>query len=369
MNISHESRMSARRVLMMMVLLLIIAGCGGKPVMDHNNLNDEQEQNENEQQVNPSEEEPPVIQPEPEPEPEPEEKEPPFTYPLTGIGTEEEITARPYVVLVENSPAARPQSGLHQADIVYEILAEGPITRFVTVFQSEKAEIIGPVRSARPYFVKLGDAMDALFVHAGWSQAAMNILAERKMQHFDAVYGDHMYYWRSDDRVAPHNLYTSSELIQKGAEKKGYRTDQWNKVEIKFRKTDEAIVGEKAISVAIPYIGSYEVSYEYYEPEGRYYRFMNGEAHKDKETDQQLVADNILIGYTPHRILDDVGRREVNVDGPGEGILVQKGIARKITWEQQGGMIRAFQNGEELELVPGKTWIHMVPMNSQARYE
>lgn len=79
--------------------------------------------------------------------------------------------------MVENAPQARPQTGLDQADIVYEILAEGEITRFVSVFQSHEATTIGPVRSIRPYFVEIGDALDAVIVHAGWSQEAMDMMA------------------------------------------------------------------------------------------------------------------------------------------------------------------------------------------------
>jgi hypothetical protein len=93
-----------------------------------------------------------------------------LTFPLTGLKSQQLVKTRPFAVMVENAPAARPQSGLGQADVVYEILAEGEVTRFAAVFQSHEAKVIGPVRSIRPYFVEIGAALDAVIVHAGWSQ-------------------------------------------------------------------------------------------------------------------------------------------------------------------------------------------------------
>jgi hypothetical protein len=148
-----------------------------------------------------------------------------FRSPLTGLGSEREVRERPVAVMVENAPQARPQSGLDQADIVYEVLAEGEITRFVAVYQSGSPSVIGPVRSIRPYFVKLGEGFDAMIVHAGWSQDAMDLIADHNINHLDEVYGDGTYYWRSKDRKAPHNLYTSMDNIRKAAVNKKFRTD------------------------------------------------------------------------------------------------------------------------------------------------
>ncbi|GIQ71311.1 DUF3048 domain-containing protein [Xylanibacillus composti] len=333
-------------VLLGIVAIILLAGCGNKQA---------------DQEL---EEEPPVAMPAEEPE------EPivyPFSYPLTGIGTEEEHYKRPIMVMVENQAQARPQSGLHRADQVYEVLAEGDITRFLAVYQSDDPDVIGPVRSIRPYFVELGAGLDALIVHAGWSQEAMNIIARRKLAHFDQVYGDHAYYWRSSERRAPHNLYTSVELIRKGAEDKGYRED-WNDPAFRFVDTIEAAAiepGSEAHDISIPYYSSYHVSYHWNEEIGRYERHMLGEPHKDKETEEQLVADNILIIEASHRVVDDVGRRHVDVFGPGNGHLVQKGKIREVTWENRGGIIRALVQGEEVPLLPGKTWVQIVPVGTK----
>ncbi len=288
----------------------------------------------------------------------------PYAYPLTGVPTEELVTDRPVVVMVENSPAARPQTGLHEADLVYEVLAEGDITRFIAVYQSVKAEEIGPVRSIRPYFVQLGMALDGILVHAGWSQEAMNLMVKHKLNHLDQVYGDHDYYWRDKSRKAPHNLYTSIELVGKGAEKKKFR-DTWTDPILTFASPGAAAPsGEPATRATIPYIGGYQAGYEYDAASKTYLRTMKGEPHNDKKTGERLSASNVLVVQAKHRIVDDAGRREVDVLGPGKGMLLQAGVKRDIVWELKNGVIRAYDKEgaiADIPLLPGKTWVQIVP--------
>jgi len=347
-------RLLSRTAAVLLLILALAAGCGMKAATT-------------EEPPAP----PPVTEPEPEPIPEPEpEPEPvlPYTYPLTGIPTEEHLTDRAIAVMVENSPAARPQTGLHEADIVYEVLAEGEITRFIAIYHSIPSEEIGPVRSIRPYMVELGRAVDGIIVHAGWSQEAMNLMEKYKVAHLDQVYGDHEYYWRDSSRKAPHNLYTSVELIRKGADKRKFRTE-WTAPVLTFRSAEE-ISGETAAKVQIPYIAGYHVGYEYDAVEKTYLRLMKGEPHTDKKTDTRLSATNVLIVEASHRIVDDVGRRHIDVFGPGEGYLLQNGVKRDITWKMADGLIRPFDaSGNELPLVPGKTWIQIVPDLDKVTFE
>lgn len=288
--------------------------------------------------------------------------------PLTGLPTELSLTARPVMVMVENSPKARPQTGLDQADIIYEVLAEGEITRFLTIFHSKAPEVIGPVRSIRPYFVEIGEELDAVMVHAGWSQEAMNLLAGHKLDHFDEVYGDTAYYWRDKSRKMPHNLYTSMEKIRQGIQNKKKR-EEWTGVSLKYYTTAAAgPTGSAALEVSIPYIAGYDVSYTYDNTTKQYKRFMEGKPHIDRVTEQQLTASNILIIETEHRILDKVGRRNVDVFGPGKGYLVQAGVVRNVTWENKDGLIRAFIDSVEAELLPGQTWVQIVPNGSKVTF-
>lgn len=342
---------------MLLGLALAVAGCGQPPV-------------EEPADFGAVDTPPPPPPPEPEPEP---EKPPakPYAFPLTGIGTDEAPKARPIAVLVENSPRARPQDGLHKADLVYEILAEGDITRFVAVYQSQEVDVIGPVRSLRPYYAQIGHGLDAMIVHAGWSPDAIAYVREHRLANFDQVYGDDKYYWRDSSRKKPHNLYTKTELIREGAANKKYR-EEWEEVGPLFYPDGEdvpPIAGEPAGKVQVNYIGGYHVGYEYDEASGRYNRLLKGEPHVDKTSGEQLKADNILVLHARHRVLDDVGRRAVDVIGPGKGYLIQRGVMREIAWERKDGIIRPFIDDEEVPLVPGQTWIQIVPEGSKVEAE
>lgn len=297
----------------------------------------------------------------------------PFRYPLTGLGSQTEMVTRPYMVMVENAPQARPQSGLQQADIVFEILAEGEITRFVSVFQSQPAETIGPVRSIRPYFVELGEMLDAVIVHAGWSQDAMNLLQSRKLNHLDQVYGDQAFYWRASDRKAPHNLYTSTAKIAEGAEARKFRKE-WKHKGLLFADQGAASAASAsgvtpASRVQIPYIHGYVVSYDYEAAQGYYLRSMDGKPHNDKETGSQLHTRNLLVLEAKHAVLDKEGRRSVNVTGPGKGTLIQEGHALAVTWQQKDGMLRVYADSKEVPLLPGNTWVQVVPEGTALQME
>jgi hypothetical protein len=297
----------------------------------------------------------------------------PFRYPLTGLGSQTEMLTRPYMVMVENAPQARPQSGLQQADIVFEILAEGEITRFVSVFQSQPAETIGPVRSIRPYFVELGEMLDAVIVHAGWSQDAMNLLQSHKLNHLDQVYGDHAFYWRASDRKAPHNLYTSTAKIAEGAEARKFR-EEWKQKGLLFANESPSPTaaftgGTPARHVQIPYIHGYVVSYDYDAAQGYYLRTMDGKPHADKETGSQLHTRNMLVLEAKHTVLDKEGRRSVDITGPGKGTLIQEGQALSVTWQQKDGMLRVYADSKEVPLLPGNTWVQVVPEGTALQME
>lgn len=308
----------------------------------------------------------PLVREQPPSEPSSKEKSLPFTAPLTGLGSEKELKERPVMVMVENSPAARPQTGLDQADIVYEVLAEGEITRFAAIFQSKSPEIIGPVRSIRPYFVQIGEAHDALIVHAGWSPEAQEMMAAGKLSHFDEVYGDGKYYWRGANRKPPHNLYTSIARIRSGAEDKRYPAG-WKGQGLNFTAKNKPSQSSEASKVAIPYLHGYMVSYEYDSADKTYKRFMAGKPHNDKESGKQLEASNVIVCESKHRIVDEVGRREVDMNGPDKGYYFTGGRAVQIAWDRQGGVIRIFENGKELALAPGATWIQFVPQGTQLK--
>ncbi len=310
-----------------------------------------------------------VPQPEPAPAPVQEEQpieqpvNPMFTAPLTGLAVETAPTDRPLAVMINNAPAARPQSGLSAADIIIEVLAEGGITRFIAVFQSEGgADAVGPVRSIRPYLIELGESYDGVLVHAGGSPEAYSILQKQQKQHMDEISNGGPYFWRSKDRKAPHNLYTSVEKLREGAEKKGYSHEFQSPVYM-YDEQGSTSAGEAVKQFELHYLlNSYKVTYDYDEVSGRYMRMVNGKPDEDKDNGHQLGAANIIVAGADHKVLDDVGRLAVNVDQGGEAMLFQKGKMIRGQWvRKKGDIIRFVQDGVEMKLVPGKTFINIVP--------
>ena len=160
---------------------------------------------------------PETAEPEP-PVEEPQETEETVqeTAPLTGLDVEDRLEHPVVMVMVNNHPQARPQSGLNRADIVFEILAEGEITRFAAFYHSETEGTIGPVRSARPYYMDLAEGMGAVIAHAGGSPAAKERFTQPGYPSLDGIAGGSQYFTREEFRQAPHNLYTSMEQLLQG---------------------------------------------------------------------------------------------------------------------------------------------------------
>ncbi|MCH1624671.1 DUF3048 domain-containing protein [Fredinandcohnia quinoae] len=295
-----------------------------------------------------------------------EKDEPRFTnmYPLTGIGTDEQVMDRPVAVMINNHPKARPQSGLHMADIVYEVLAEGDLTRFLAIYQSEKPEIIGPVRSSRDYFIELSSGFDALYIAHGWSPEAKEILQSGAVDNLNGMEYDGSLFWRADFRVAPHNSYISYENIIKGAEKEGYHMIK-EAPSFKFLSEDETkgIEGTTAEHVRISYSSrdSFAAVYDFNQEVGKYERYSGGEQTVDRETNTPILIDNVLIVEMNHHFIDDYGRREVELTSGGKGYLLQNGKANEVEWQNVDGRIVPFIDGREVGLIPGKTWINIIP--------
>jgi len=347
-----------KALILVLALTMMMAGCGGKPQAVEEEEPDPTPPFANLDETEAGQEE----EPEPEPEAEPEEEIIyPYTYPLTGLGAMEEVKDRPILVLVENHKDARPQSGLINADIVYEILVEGEITRFAAIYHSEKPEVIGPIRSLRPYFAEIGAGWDALIVHAGYSPAAIELVKNRGLDHLDEIYGDGAYYWRSTERSAPHNLYSSIEKLRSAITKKKIRSEWKQPKPLKFADSKTVIQGDPAGKVHLTYLLGYTVEYVYDAEAGVYKRYMAGQPHVDKETGEQITAANVLIVQTSHSVIDNEGRRNVNVTGPGTGWLVQQGKVREVKWEQVDGVIRPYIDGSVVPLLPGKTWVQFIP--------
>jgi hypothetical protein len=292
---------------------------------------------------------------------------PEYVWPLTGTKVPSASTHRPFMVMVNNAPQARPQSGLSYADVLFEILAEGEITRLVAVYQSKHWDgPIGPVRSIRPYYINLGKMMDAVPVHAGGSPDAYTELSAQKLEHMDEITNAGPFFWRDANRKAPHNLYTSLDNLETGVRKMGIRELSQNlQAQATFMAETTAEAHENRLTrINVTFLlNNYVVSYQY-DPESRLYkRFINDSPHLDISNNVQLTAANVVVIEAEHIILDDEGRRDVGLVGSGKGYLFQRDKVQPVRWERsvEQDRFHLFQENRELGLYPGTTHVLVVP--------
>ena len=286
-----------------------------------------------------------------------------YASPLTGLPLQAESTVRPVAVMINNFGPARPQSGLPQADMVWEVLAEGGITRLVAIFQSDAfTGPIGPIRSIRPYLIDIAESFGSIIAHAGGSQDAYAILQRRDKPYLDEITNASGFFYRDKSRKAPHNLYSSLDKLREAADKKGY--DATASVPVfRFMETAAPPAGADATAIELQFmLKNYKVSYAYDAATQLYSRSVNGKPHTDRTSGEQLKAANLVVLSAAHKVLDDEGRLEVDLQSGGPAILFQLGKAVEATWERGGdGVIRIMKDGSELPFVPGKTYYHVVP--------
>ncbi|WP_258535508.1 DUF3048 domain-containing protein [Bacillus sp. 03113] len=299
-------------------------------------------------------------------EPQDEEERPTFHFPLTGMKSDEEVKGRAIAVMVNNHPSARPQSGLYKADIVYELLAEGSITRFLAIFQSEQPNIIGPVRSAREYYIKLAKGYNSLYIAHGYSAQAKELLDSGYINHLNGMQYDGTLFERASFRKAPHNSYIQYKNILKGAEQLHYEMDT-PPPSLTFLTNEEIdhLNGEAANSVKISYYSDpvFSSIFEYDPSIEKYKRFSNGEQTVDYDTKNPVLVDNVLILEADHKVIEGSGYREINLTSGGKAYFLQKGKWYEVEWMNKDGRIIPVRNGKDVGFVPGKTWINVVPTN------
>lgn len=291
-----------------------------------------------------------------------------YQYPLTGLYTNDPVDGRIIAVMINNHTEARPQSGLSQADIVFEILAEANITRFLALFQSEVPEMIGPVRSAREYYFKLADGYDALYVYHGAADFIDEMIVSQGLPFLNgAAYdNDGHLFKRESFRRAPHNSYLLAHAVYEVAESKGYETTiEYEPLTFLEPEQVNEIEGEPAQHVEIVYSNSpiEIVEFAFDEEAGTYKRFNDREQTVEYDTGEPIEVANVLIIETYHEVIDDQGRRAVDLDSGGNAYLIQNGKAQKVEWENDDGRIIPVQDGKPLGFIPGKTWVNVVPTN------
>lgn len=284
--------------------------------------------------------------------------------PLSGIhAPEEKVNRRPLAIVFDNQSGARPQAGLIDAEISYEFLVEGNITRYLGVFLINEPETIGSIRSARPYFIEKALEFDSYFVHVGGSDQAFADIQTKKVADIDATSRGNDVFWRKNHKKIPHNMYSSFDALKKAAEKSNFRTDpEFNGFNFNSKLEVPDSV-QTANEVQIKYSKGFEPSYIYDSENKVYKRYYNGTEHQDETTKETLTATNIIIQEVAAKVIDDKLRLDMNTIGNGIGKYITAGRVIDITWKKgsyEGATKYYDMSGKEISLNPGKTWVQVV---------
>ncbi|OPX86796.1 MAG: putative lipoprotein YerB precursor [Pelotomaculum sp. PtaB.Bin104] len=291
-----------------------------------------------------------------------------YSCPLDGAPINE-IPVRPIAVTIDNFSSARPQSGLDQADLVYEVPVEGGITRYLAIFFHGEAKTIGPVRSARPYLIDLAREWDAVYIHVGQSPQAQAYFAQNKIAHINEMLHSSGF-WRDKSRKAPYNLYTGTDSLWQEINKLGLNK-KVSPEGYSFRKESEGFAGKTAKKLIISYPYG-RVGYQYDANTGTYLRFLNNSPYKDAISGIQLSVANVLIQQVSIRPFDSEGRLEVGLIGKGRALLFSDGQVQEGTWQKDSTTHRTRfydQTGVEMQMKTGKTWIQLISGQLQVSYQ
>ncbi len=272
-----------------------------------------------------------------------------------------------FSAMIDNGYDLDSQSGLNQASVVYEALAESNITRLLAVFSSDiKVERIGPVRSAREYFLDLAQEYGGVFAHVGGSPQALAKIADYDFFALDEMSANGKYFWRDEEYDEPHNVFTSEENILKLAEKKevaNLKTDfqAWNFVKA-------TIFGTAKAQITVDFSSEhYQVDWRYDYDANVYQRWQDG---VKKLTDQNATvrATNVIIQVAKHSLIDKE-RRAIDLKSGGKALVFNKIGVQEGKWKLVDGRTQFFDaNNKPLELLAGTTWVEIVEDISQVKF-
>ena len=275
------------------------------------------------------------------------------------------VLARAVSVKIENSAESRPQSNLYRADVVYETLTEGGITRFNAIYHSQAPDVVGPVRSARLSDVYMVPQYGALFAHVGGNTVVIGRVRAADIDDVDQFY-DPGPYWRSSSRRRPHNMYASIPELRDLGISKGFeasRTIPPFHFDFFPQETMPTIT-----HVSIPFAPGNKVTWDWDMERGSYVRSINGSSHLDAASGERMTASNVVVLWartTSSSKTDVAGNTtlDIDLDGNGRVAVFSGGQLFDGIWETDGTHPPVFTDdaGEVIRLVPGNTWIQVIP--------
>ena len=283
----------------------------------------------------------------------------------------EESKSRPYAIMINNVEGARKlQSGLQDAYMVYELMVEGGITRYLALFLDQTTERIGSIRSARHYYLDYALENDAIYVHHGYSPQARedwSKLGVDRIEVNESITG-----WRdkSASKTYEFTLFTNIEKLCKGIQSK--RTEK-NKDLLRNYSVDNIDISQMegaipANKVDIKYSSNTTTNYEYDTDNNIYLRSVNNKSQNDYVTGKQLTVKNIIVYKVKYSNIqgDNKGRQTIDNVGNGTGYYISNGYAVPITWKKDSrssATIYKYNNGKEIQVNDGNTFIQIMPDN------
>ena len=290
--------------------------------------------------------------------------------PLSGaVLPKAETEGRPWAVMIDNYVGARPTVGVSAATIVYEAPVEGGVTRLMAVIRAQDLPAtIGPVRSARPYFLKWAQELGATYVHVGGSPEALALAKKLGSQDLNEFYQG-AYFWRANDRPAPHNILTSQEKLKSYRESLGQEKDDFYLAPYQFKESliDELRLGSE---IRVKYSEGYNVSWDYLPVTNSYQRYLETGPHQ--EADGGLITvNNLIFPLRTFKIVDDDLRLELIPQTGGTALLCQDGACEWGSWKQTDPLQRwrfYKKDGTEFVFNIGKTWISLISRLDNVQY-
>lgn len=270
-------------------------------------------------------------------------------------------------MIIENSLEARPQSGLDAADVVFEVQIEIGVTRFVALYQGTMPDVVGPVRSLRPYMLDLAMPFQASLGHVGGSPQSLSEAKSLGLRSLDEFANQYSYY-RSTDRYAPHNVYTGNEQIAGLASSQGFNASEYTPW---YRKAPQPQASPEITSFTVNSSSfNYNPTFKYNSAENNYLRSQGNQDHIDRESNQQLSPEVVVILKATHAVIDSDAHISIGLTGGGDAEVFQDGGREVVQWSKDSRTsgFEFTQNGQPFELNSGQTWVSIVPVNTSITY-
>ncbi len=280
---------------------------------------------------------------------------------LTGVQVKPEVNQLPVVgVMIENSPDARPQSGLSSAGVVFEAVAEGGITRFLALFQTPDPVYVGPIRSVRPYYLDWALGFQASLAHVGGSPDALADIKSQGVRDLDQ-FANAGSYQRISTRYAPHNVYTTLDKLTTLAQGKGFGTSTYTSW---ARKTPKPVTPATATSIDMT-ISSYlyNTHYDYDAASNAYKRSEGGKPHVDEKSGAQITPNVLVVMVMSQGLMADRLHTTYGNVGAGKVYVFQDGAVQEGTWnkaDRKSQVTFKDASGNPLKLNTGQTWVTVV---------